>query len=294
MPIINMFFTPQMSEPTPFYESYKPLPVTSRRRVVAFRKQLLKLTAVPNAQLVVPSRQIIKIQFSTPVLRSQEGRRIGRMTVLGGMKTSKVPGKPKQSARKETKETEEGKEIRRVTISKKKLQRSAARTGHSFSCSDEKIRLSSSPISPLKSYAQATRTDLLANTKLKNKMRRAVKYLVDVATKRKTALRGNNGPTETATARKENSSETVAATPKITIYSEEGKCLTERQHRKSSINSELNDSPKAKAESCLLPSRNGRLKKEKKRRNTEAVEASQEFLINALEEILLEPIHMKP
>lgn len=261
-----------------FYEEYKPLPTTTRKRITAFRKALQKLTDVSRSALLLPTKQPVRIQFSTPVLRSQEGRKLGTMSMFAGMNTTRATTKFNQLTTPRTQATKisnKDKEITRMTVSKKKLERNAIVIGHRFSYKEEEFH---SPLHDSKGYSQA---NLLANKKkvdnarLKKKMKTAVKYLIEVATVRKT-IRGNKEVTISENKREEIITKKQVDIPKIIIHNEESKRTTE-------------ESQETKRNPLTSRAEKGRAKM---RRNTTA--ENQRFLLSALEEIMLEPIRLQP
>jgi len=281
-----------------FYESYKPLPTTSRKRVTSFRKELLRLTLVSKSSLSLSSKQPVKIQFSTPILRSQEGRKIGKMSMFDRMKATTVTSKQVQfpTPKKPAKEVpSEPKQITRMTVSKKKLERNGIITGYMLVYKKEKLHFQHSPTYDSKRCSQAMQANLLANKKkveekrLKNKSRKAVKYLVALATKHKAILRSIDGEKKKV-VKDENTkikkNKVLTEVPKIITHDIGDKNLLKQQ-------GEDKNTLEYKTPNTLLRAKPHKVnKKEKKRRNTAA--ESQGSLLNALEEIALEPIRVQP
>jgi len=281
-----------------FYESYKPLPTTSRKRITTFRKELFRLTLVSKSCSYLSSKQPVKFQFSTPVLRSQEGRKIGKMSMFDRMKATAATSKQVQfpTPKKPAKEVpSEPKQITRMTISKKKLEKNAIIIKHMLAYKEEKLYFQHSPTCDSKKYSQAMQANLLANKKkveekrLKNKSRKAVKYLVAVATKHKAILRTIDGEKKEVVKdnnKKIEENQVLTDVPNVISHGVGNRNLPKHQ-------GENKDTLEYKTPNTLPRAKLHRVnKKEKKRRNT-AVE-SQGSLLNALEEIALEPIRVQP
>ena len=292
-----------------FYDNYKPLPTASKSRIGKFRKRLLYLQDVPRRYLRNSSNELVRINISTPILRSQEERKIGKMEMFDVKKKDKTTKTmkffPIAGAHKLKESPEESKQIARMTISKKKLQRSATLAGFFVAYKDETLHASPkcSTFTCKEDYHKSfeklySNKIKLEKTMIKAKIKKAVKYLVGIASKRKEIIRGI--PSITISERKAKEPQI----PKIKMENLKPPMIIIHQVETSSTIEENNGITKNKKNESdnIYGANNGILlsdrspKREsanKKRRNTMVVQGNMNSLIGKLEKLALEPIKME-
>eukprot|EP00826_Nyctotherus_ovalis_P015273 TRINITY_DN14327_c0_g1_i3.p1 TRINITY_DN14327_c0_g1~~TRINITY_DN14327_c0_g1_i3.p1 ORF type:complete len:260 (-),score=36.06 TRINITY_DN14327_c0_g1_i3:175-954(-) len=193
-----------MKSDVKFYEVYE-LPAISKLTSLAARKKLLEFIEVPEEYIESSEEASVRIMINTPVMRSHNQRKLGKMT---GLKCTRnalkhtAAKRPLIIAKQKEKAAENSPELEWLTISEKKLQRNAKAVGPQNQRNiPSAIKLN--PLFLLCEKRQNLQRKLQHNreTKIeadkKRKRHEAVKFLASIAKKRRDVMRGANWQSST-------------------------------------------------------------------------------------------------
>ena len=193
---------------TNFYESYKPFPSIPAIKTAAIRKELLQCIEIPDGYDQTRLVESVRIHILTPVLRSQERRKIGKMRMFEPLKPPEVPRQRRSMNNKVQEQPptclKDPSELGRIIVSQKKLQRNAKLSGLHIVSANFKTALKNNLLVHLSSFGPnkglketEKKKETLLNatlvdeeTQKKEKMRKALRHMNDLAVKRKAVLKG--------------------------------------------------------------------------------------------------------
>ena len=194
-----------MKQNKKFYEVYDLPKVISAARTNHFRKELLSCIDQSSYSAKLSLIKSVQFHISTPVLRSQTNRKVGRMSMFGPNKSTSKPPTQNPGIKKKNEpdksDTQKGRyqpELPRLTISQKKLQHNAQIVGAEMKPTEQKsnifIDLSASPEKEPTAFTSRKHklqtAGVTANKKLK--MKQALKYMIDYAQRLKSLLRNGS------------------------------------------------------------------------------------------------------
>ena len=190
---------------TIFYDQYQ-YPRLPKAAIDATRARLLQGLGTKVQSPDEPTDQSVRIHISTPVLRSQQNRKLGRMRMAEPSRKSTPKGMPAPSravqvpAKKprdaaESSNPHRTPELARLTISQRKMEHHAHVTGVQLVAKqDESVK--SMKLVSLEAYKDgrdfklSTTTRPSAREAKRQRMKNSLKFIIDLAVRRRNSLRG--------------------------------------------------------------------------------------------------------
>lgn len=182
-----------------FYEVCE-LPAISKQTSLVARRKLLEFIEVPEEYIESSEEASVRILINTPVMRSHEGRRLGKMPGLECTRSSlkrAAVRRPLAAAKGEAKAAENSPELEWLTVSRKKFQRNAKTVG----LQNQRSVPSAIKLNPLLSLCETKQNlqrklqhnrEAKIEADMRRKRHEAVKFLKGIAKKRRDAMRGTN------------------------------------------------------------------------------------------------------